>query len=50
MINPHPGLPELEYVKPGSLNEACAFLLNMMEKPSRSRAEQIASLDCATGV
>jgi CO/xanthine dehydrogenase FAD-binding subunit len=26
MINPHPGLPELEYVKPGSLNEACAFL------------------------
>jgi carbon-monoxide dehydrogenase medium subunit len=26
MINPHPGLPELVYVKPGSLNEACAFL------------------------
>jgi carbon-monoxide dehydrogenase medium subunit len=26
MINPHPGLPELEYVKPASLSEACAFL------------------------
>ncbi len=26
MINPHPGLPELEYVKPASLAEACQFL------------------------
>lgn len=26
MINPHPGLPELEYVKPASLSEACKFL------------------------
>jgi len=26
MINPHPGLPELEYVKPGTLAEACKFL------------------------
>ncbi len=26
MINPHPGLPELEYVKPASLVEACQFL------------------------
>jgi len=26
MINPHPGLPELEYVKPATINEACAFL------------------------
>ncbi len=26
MINPHPGLPELEYVKPGTLTEACKFL------------------------
>ena len=26
MINPHPGLPELEYVKPVSLNDACKFL------------------------
>ena len=26
MINPHPGLPELEYVKPASLAEACRFL------------------------
>lgn len=26
MINPHPGLPELEYVKPVNLAEACAFL------------------------
>jgi carbon-monoxide dehydrogenase medium subunit len=26
MINPHPGLPELEYVKPATLAEACKFL------------------------
>ena len=26
MINPHPGLPELEYVKPATLSEACKFL------------------------
>ena len=26
MINPHPGLPELEYVKPASLEEASKFL------------------------
>jgi carbon-monoxide dehydrogenase medium subunit len=26
MINPHPGLPELEYVKPANLSEACIFL------------------------
>lgn len=26
MINPHPGLPELEYVKPANLFEACKFL------------------------
>jgi carbon-monoxide dehydrogenase medium subunit len=26
MINPHPGLPELEYVKPASLREASKFL------------------------
>lgn len=26
MINPHPGLPELEYVKPGTLAEASKFL------------------------
>lgn len=26
MINPHPGLPELEYVKPASLKEASRFL------------------------
>jgi len=26
MINPHPGLPELEYVKPASLKEASKFL------------------------
>jgi carbon-monoxide dehydrogenase medium subunit len=26
MINPHPGLPELEYVKPASLAEASKFL------------------------
>lgn len=26
MINPHPGLPELEYVKPASITEACKFL------------------------
>jgi carbon-monoxide dehydrogenase medium subunit len=26
MINPHPGLPELEYVKPATLNEASKFL------------------------
>jgi carbon-monoxide dehydrogenase medium subunit len=26
MINPHPGLPELEYVKPASLSEASKFL------------------------
>ena len=26
MINPHPGLPELEYVKPSSLEEASKFL------------------------
>ncbi|NPV56448.1 MAG: xanthine dehydrogenase family protein subunit M [Anaerolineae bacterium] len=27
MHNPHPGLPELEYVKPASLEEASAFLV-----------------------
>ena len=26
MINPHPGLPELQYVKPTSLAEASKFL------------------------
>ena len=26
MINPHPGLPEFDYVKPASLAEACQFL------------------------
>lgn len=26
MINPHPGLPEFEYIKPTSLNEASQFL------------------------
>ncbi len=26
MVNPHPGLPEFEYVKPTSLEEACYFL------------------------
>ena len=26
MINPHPGLPELEYIKPVSIDEACKFL------------------------
>ena len=26
MINPHPGLPELEYVKPATLAEASKFL------------------------
>jgi CO/xanthine dehydrogenase FAD-binding subunit len=26
MINPHPGLPEFDYIKPGSLSEASTFL------------------------
>ena len=26
MINPHPGLPELQYVKPATLQEASKFL------------------------
>lgn len=26
MINPHPGLPELEYIKPATVAEACKFL------------------------
>jgi CO/xanthine dehydrogenase FAD-binding subunit len=26
MINPHPGLPEFDYIKPGSLDEASRFL------------------------
>lgn len=26
MINPYPGLPEFDYIKPGSLPEACQFL------------------------
>ena len=34
MINPHPGLPELEYVKPASLPEACAFLAEHAGKAS----------------
>lgn len=26
MINPYPGLPEFDYIKPGSLSEASQFL------------------------
>ena len=41
MINPHPGLPELEYVKPASLSEACAFLAE-----HEGKAKQIGRASC----
>ena len=36
MINPYPGLPEFDYIKPGSLSEASQFLVQHAGEARRS--------------
>jgi hypothetical protein len=48
MINPHPGLPELEYVKPPVSPKHAGSWQNMKGPPDLIRGEQIVLSACAT--
>jgi len=46
MINPHPGLPEFEYIKPTTLDEASKFLASHEEDARPLQGAQIVLSAC----